>query len=76
MKKILFLLPVLFLCIFSSCKKCKDCNCSQVISQTGMPDVTQDVDFNNICDDDLEVNNPAFIRNGKRLRAVLIPEKL
>ena len=54
MKKILFLLPVLFLCIFSSCKKCKDCNCSQVISQTGMPDVTQDVDFNNICDDDLE----------------------
>ncbi|MAD12696.1 MAG: hypothetical protein CMC04_08255 [Flavobacteriaceae bacterium] len=54
MKKILFLLPVLFLCIFSSCKKCKDCSCSQVISQTGMPDVTQDVDFNNICDDDLE----------------------
>ena len=29
-----------------------------------------------IYDDDLEVNNPAFIRNGKRLRAVLIPEKL
>ena len=54
MKKILFLLPVLFLCIFSSCKICKDCSCSQVISQTGMPDVTQDVDFNNICDDDLE----------------------
>ena len=54
MKKILFLLPVLFLCIFSSCKKGKDCSCSQVISQTGMPDVTQDVDFNNICDDDLE----------------------
>ena len=29
-----------------------------------------------IYDDDLEVNNPAFIKNGKRLRAVLIPEKL
>ena len=54
MKKIFYLLPILFLFIFSSCQKCKDCSCSQVISQSGMPDVTQDVDFNNICDDDLE----------------------
>jgi hypothetical protein len=29
-----------------------------------------------IYDDDLEVNHPAYIRNGKHLRAVLIPEKL
>ena len=54
MKNIFFLLSVLCLCVFSSCKKCKDCSCSQVISQTGTLDVTQDVDFNNICDDDLE----------------------
>ena len=29
-----------------------------------------------IYDGDLEVNHPAYIRNGKHLRAVLIPEKL
>ena len=26
----------------------------QVISQSGMPDVTQDVQFNDVCDDDLD----------------------
>ena len=54
MKNIFFLLSVLSLCIFSSCKKCKDCSCSQVITQTGAPDVTQNVEFNDICDEDLE----------------------
>ena len=47
-------MPVLFLCVFSSCKQCKDCSCSQVISQTGMIDVNQDVEFTDVCDDDLE----------------------
>ncbi|MGB2138420.1 MAG: hypothetical protein ACPHVP_06060, partial [Flavobacteriales bacterium] len=36
------------------CQKCKDCSCSQVISQSGMPDVTQDVQFNDVCDEDLD----------------------
>ena len=54
MKNIFFLLSVLSLCIFSSCKKCKDCSCSQVITQTGAPDVTQNVEFNDMCDEDLE----------------------
>lgn len=54
MKNLFYLLPVLFLLVFSSCKKCKDCSCSQIISQTGMPDVTQEVEFNDVCDEDLE----------------------
>lgn len=54
MKNIFFLLSVLSLCVFSSCKKCKDCSCSQVISQTGSPDITQNVEFNDVCDEDLE----------------------
>ena len=54
MKKIFYLLPIIFLFIFSSCQKCKDCSCSQVISQSGMPDVTQDVQFNDVCDEDLD----------------------
>ena len=48
MKNLFYLLPVLFLLVFSSCKKCKDCSCSQIISQTGMPDVTQEVEFNDV----------------------------
>ena len=54
MKNIFFLLSVLFLCVFSSCKKCKDCSCSQIITQTDSPDVTQDVEFIDVCDEDLE----------------------
>jgi hypothetical protein len=55
MKKITLLLP-LFLCllVFSSCKKCKDCSCSQVVSQTGMPDINQTVEITDVCDEDLE----------------------
>ncbi|MBL6657644.1 MAG: hypothetical protein ISP73_03455 [Flavobacteriales bacterium] len=55
MKKITFLLP-LFICffVFSSCKKCKDCSCSQVVSQTGMPDVNQTIEINDVFDEDLE----------------------
>ena len=55
MKKILILLSVLFLCVFYSCEKCKDCSCSQIITQTGAPDVTQNVEFNDVfCDQELE----------------------
>ena len=55
MRKIIFLLPVLLcLLVFSSCKKCKDCTCTQVISQTGEPDVNQTVEFDKVCDDDLD----------------------
>lgn len=55
MKKITLLLPI-FLClfVFSSCKKCKDCTCSQVITQTGVPDVTQTVEITDVCDDELD----------------------
>ena len=55
MKKITLLLT-LFLClfVFSSCKKCKDCSCSQVVSQTGMPDINQTVEITDVCDEDLE----------------------
>ena len=38
---------------FSSCQKCKDCSCPQIISQTGMPDVTQVVEINDVCDQEL-----------------------
>ena len=64
MKNIFILLSVLFLCVFSSCEKekCKDCSCSQIIyngfnvsTQTGAPDVTQNVEFNDVfCDQELE----------------------
>ncbi len=54
MKKIFCIIPILCLFIFSSCQKCKDCSCSQVISQSGMPNVTQDVQFNDVCDEDLD----------------------
>ena len=57
MKNIFILLSVLFLCVFSSCEKekCKDCSCSQIITQTGATDVTQNVEFNDVfCDQELE----------------------
>ena len=52
--KIFYLLFISFLFIFSSCQKCKDCSCSQVISQSGMQDVTQDIQINDVCDEDLD----------------------
>ena len=54
MNKIFYLFPILCLFIFSSCQKCKDCSCSQVISQSGMADVSLDVQFNDVCDEDLD----------------------
>jgi hypothetical protein len=55
MQQLRFLLPLaLCLFIFSSCQKCKDCSCSQIVSQTGMPDVNQNIEINDVCDEDLE----------------------
>ena len=54
MSKKLILPLLLFFFIFSSCKKCKDCSCSQIISQSGMADVTQNIEFTDVCDEDLE----------------------
>ena len=65
MKNIFFLFSVLSLCVFSSCKKCKDCSCSQVISQTGSPDITQNVEFNDVCDEDLENRNYIHTKCGR-----------
>lgn len=31
-----------------------DCTCTQIVSQTGMPDVNQTVEFDNVCDEDLD----------------------
>jgi hypothetical protein len=53
-KLILPFLVVLFLGLISSCKKCKDCTCEQTISQTGMPDMNQTVQMDNVCDEDLD----------------------
>tara|TARA_Y100000385_G_C12853931_1_gene534358 strand:- start:285 stop:536 length:252 start_codon:yes stop_codon:yes gene_type:complete len=55
LKKIIFPLFVLiFIGLFSACKKCKDCTCQQTISQTGMPDVNQTVQLEKVCGEDLE----------------------
>lgn len=55
MQKLLYFIPLaLGLFIFSSCRKCKDCSCTQTISQSGMGDITQSVEFNNVCDEDLD----------------------
>ncbi len=55
LKKIIFPLFILiFIGLFSSCKKCKDCTCQQTISQTGMPDINQTVQLEKVCDEDLE----------------------
>lgn len=55
MKKVIYLLSIIFCFgIFSSCKKCMDCTCTQIVSQTGMPDVNQTVEFDNVCDEDLD----------------------
>lgn len=55
MNRIIYVVFLVFcLSIFTSCKKCKDCSCSQVITQTGSPDVNQDVEFTDVCDEDLD----------------------
>ena len=53
MKNIIYFFTIAFLICFSWCQKCKDCSCSQIISQTGMPDVTQVVEINDVCDQEL-----------------------
>ena len=40
--------------VFSSCKKCKDCTCSQIISQTDVPDVNQTIELEQVCDEYLD----------------------
>ena len=60
MKNIFNLLPVFFLLIFASCKKCKDCSCTQSITQTDQSDstyslqYTNTVEFSDVCDEDLD----------------------
>lgn len=55
MKKTIYFLPILMcLFVFSSCKKCKDCTCSQIVSQTGVPDVNQTIELEEVCDEDLD----------------------
>ena len=55
MRKLMYLLPLtLGLFVFSSCGKCKDCSCTQTISQTGVDDFTQSVEFTDVCDEDLD----------------------
>ena len=55
MKNLFYLLSI-FMClfVFSSCKKCKDCTCSQIVSQTGVPDVNQTIELEEVCDEDLD----------------------
>ena len=31
-----------------------DCSCTQIVSQTGMPDVNQTIEFDNVCDEELD----------------------
>ena len=60
MKKIFYLLPILCLFIFSSCQKCKDCSCTQSITQTDQSDstylfqYTNTVEFTDVCDEELD----------------------
>lgn len=55
MKKIIYTISILFcLAIFSSCSKCMDCSCTQLVSQTGTPDINQTVEFNDVCDEELD----------------------
>ena len=54
MKKIYLISAGVFLFAFSSCQKCKDCSCSQTVSQTGMSDFQQTVELGELCGEDLE----------------------
>ena len=54
MKKILNLLPLaLAIFFFSSCNKCKDCSCTQTITEDGQT-FTQSVEYTDVCDEDLD----------------------
>ena len=50
----IFFYYLFYLYVFSHLARNKDCSCSQVITQTGAPDVTQNVEFNDICDEEFE----------------------
>ena len=55
MKKLGIILPAIFCVTFmSSCQKCRDCTCSQTISETGMPDVSQSITIEGVCDDEID----------------------
>ena len=55
MKRLTYL-HIFFICSFIlySCQKCKDCSCTQVASQSGMPDVTQTFEITDVCGEELE----------------------
>ena len=55
MKIFIYILSLTFCFgILSSCSKCMDCSCTQIVSQTAMPDVNQTIEFDNVCDEDLD----------------------
>ncbi len=54
MKNLFYHLPMAIgLFIISSCSKCKDCSCTQTITQAGMTS-TQSFESTDVCDEDLE----------------------
>lgn len=54
MKNLFYFLPMAIgLFIISSCSKCKDCSCTQTITQDGMTS-TQSFESTDVCDEDLE----------------------
>ena len=55
MKNLFYLLSI-FMClfVFFFFLKCKDCTCSQIVSQTGVPDVNQTIELEEVCDEDLD----------------------
>ena len=65
MKKLVNLFPIaLAIFFFSSCNKCKDCSCSQTITQDGQT-YTQSVEYTDVCDEDLDniQGTISFIQN-------------
>ena len=53
-EKILNLLPLaLAIFFFLSCNKCKDCSCTQTITEDGQT-FTQSVEYTDVCDEDLD----------------------
>ena len=54
MKKVFFIPAFVALFAFSSCQKCKECSCSQTVTQTGMADFQQTVELGELCGEDLE----------------------
>lgn len=54
MKKLFYFLPMAIgLFIISSCSKCKDCTCTQTITQGGTT-FTQSFESTDVCDEDLD----------------------